>query len=86
MPLNSGQPDQIAALERQVSDLTNRVLILQNENSDLRQVQVAKNVAPEEQQLEFDIMDQSDQQVALQIHQDLEIKLSELMNENVVLR
>lgn len=40
---NSDTSAKVAELEREISQLTNKVLCLQNENSDLKLVQVADN-------------------------------------------
>lgn len=37
---------RVHELEAEVSSLTNRILVLQNENNDLRSVQVANNTLP----------------------------------------
>lgn len=39
----TGSDQRVTELEREVSQLTNKVLMLQNENQDLRSVQVADN-------------------------------------------
>lgn len=58
------------------------MLILQNENSDLKSVQVAQN-AP----IELEFEEQEDEKKETnQAQDDLEKKLLDLKNENVVLR
>ena len=65
---------QLQDLEREVSELTNKVIKLQQENSELRMVSVAENVDTEDHSEEDAPADETKE------------KLDEALNSNIVLR